>query len=97
MKTAKNKPEKSALGLSSIGPELASLRVLAGDEMMAQALEIARERLKLTPEKLALMILRAVAPDEIIGEGEEAIVRGVSAPTLRGMKEREEIPRVVNG
>lgn len=95
--SAAKKPKAAAMGLSSIGPELASLRAIAGDEMMALAMAIARDRLKLTPEKLALMILRTVARDEILGEGEEAIVRGVSAPTLRNMKDRQEIPRVVNG
>lgn len=82
--------------LDSLSPELANLRAVGGDAMMQAAFAIVRERLDLTPEKLALMILRAVAPHEIITEGDECKLRGVSDKTLRGMKDRGELPRVVN-
>ena len=90
------KRAKDSIDLSMLGPELATLRALGGDAMMHEALAIARERLALTPEKLALLIVRAVAPDELIGETEESRLRGCSPVTLRAMKERGDVRRVVN-
>lgn len=92
-----SRPKNSTVDLSSIGPELASLRAIAGDDMMAKAMEIARARLKLTPERLALMIVRAVAPDLVLCAYEEEEVRDVSKNALTAMKQRGEIPQICGG
>lgn len=94
---SKSTKKPVAVNLDTLNGAAANLRALAGDEMTQAALALVRERLDLTPEKLALLFLRILNPLEILNEGEEQIARGVSAPCLRGMKEREELPRVVNG
>jgi hypothetical protein len=71
------------------------LQFIAGEKLMADALEIVRDRLELTPDKLALMVVRLINPDEILGEQEEAKVRGVSRNTLRDMKGRGELPVII--
>lgn len=92
------RPPKPAIDLALIGPELASLRAIAGDEMMHEAFAIVRERLALTPEKLALMIVRAVAPDQFIKLGEEHTLRGIGkADTLRDYKLQKLFPHFING
>ncbi len=63
--------------------------------LVSEATDIAIARLKLTPEKLALILMRAWNPDEIPGETEEARLRGVSPITLRKMKNAKEISRVI--
>lgn len=85
------------LNLDNLNGPLANLRAVAGDPMMQEALEIMRERLALTPEKLALMILRIVNPDEMIGQVEEAELRGVKPETLRNAKANGDFPRQING
>ncbi len=83
-------------------PSIASLellRLIATPEEFAEAVKLARERLKITPAKLALMLVRLINPDEIIGETDEAKLRGLSPQTLRDMKskERSELPAVIQG
>lgn len=56
-----------------------------------------KERLRLTDEKLALMLVRLINPDEIIEQGEEAILRGKKDETLKGYKDEGLFPRFVNG
>lgn len=73
----------------------AALRHLAGDEMSLAALGLLRERLRLTPQKLMLLFLRDLAPDEIIGETEEGNLRGVSPTTFRKVKGAQEVARVL--
>lgn len=60
-------------------------------------LDAVRERLKLTPEKLRLRLIRILNPDEILEEREECVLRGVSDKTLKGMKDRGELPTKING
>lgn len=47
------------------------------------------------PERLALLIARELNPAHIFTEEEEARMRGVSAKTLRGMKQKKEVPPVL--
>lgn len=95
--SAPKKP-KVPVVLDALPDSLRGLQILAGDEMMAKAIEIARERLGLTPEKLALIILRTVAPEEMIEQGEEMILRGIGNPkTLKGYKDDGLLPRFING
>lgn len=65
--------------------------------LVNQAMQLAIARMDLTPEKLATILVRALNPDEIIGETEEAKLRGVSPTTLRGYKSDGILPKVVNG
>lgn len=60
-------------------------------------LELVKARLKLTDEKLALILVRLINPDELINEGEEAILRGVRPETLKKYKDSDDLPRHVNG
>jgi hypothetical protein len=62
-----------------------------------EAMRLAVARLELTPEKLALLIVRAVNPDECIEQGEEATLRGLRRETLKGYKDGGEYPRQING
>lgn len=52
-------------------------------------------RLQADPEKLTLMILREINSLHVFEEKEEQQIRGVSDKTLRGMKDRGEVPRVM--
>ena len=47
--------------------------------------------------KLALILIRELNPDELIDQGEEAILRGVKDETLKGHKDEGSFPRFVNG
>lgn len=78
---------------------LSLLRLVAGEEMFAAALPLLRARMKLTPEKLALILLRELNPDARIEQGEEATIRGVKAETLRDLKEAPNgvFKREING
>lgn len=48
-------------------------------------------------KKAALILVRTLNPDEVLKESEECILRGVSDKTLRGMKQRRELPVVCGG
>lgn len=91
------RPAKPIVNLDSLTGEVANLRAVAGDEMMQAAFAIVRERLDLTPEKLALLLLRILNPDEIVQQGEEATLRGVRHETLKGYKDGKLLPALVNG
>jgi hypothetical protein len=93
------RPRVSALtpNLDALTGELANLRVVAGDELMAEACGLLRQRLKLTPQKLMLILLRELAPDEWVGQLEEAALRGRKPETLREAKARGDFPREING
>lgn len=86
-----------APNLDALTGELANLRVVAGDELMSDACQLLRQRLKLTPQKLMLILLREVAPDEWVGQLEEAALRGRKPETLREAKARGDFPREING
>ena len=87
----------AVIDLDALTGDLANLRALAGDAMMQEACGLLRERLKLTPEKLMLLMLRRVNPEEIVQKGEEAHLRGVRHETLAGHKDRRELPVLING
>lgn len=94
---AKRTP-KPAVNLDGLTGDLANLRAIAGDEMTQAAIELLRERLHLTPEKLMLIFLRNVAPDELVQQGEEANLRGIAKPdTLKGYKDEGFFPHFING
>lgn len=46
-------------------------------------------------KKAALLLVREFNPDEILLAGEEAILRGVRSDTLKGYKDRGELPQVI--
>lgn len=87
----------SAVNLDALTGNLATLRAIAGDEMCSEAMLLLRADLELTPHKLMLMLKRAVAPDAIILKGDEAELRGVHHDTLKGHKDRRELPPLING
>ena len=64
-------------------------------ELIAEAYRLAAERLEMTPEKLALLIVHAVNPAEVLMEREEALLRGLYPKTLTSMKANGEVPRVL--
>ena len=76
---------------------MAVMRLVAGDVMMSSALEIAREKLDLTPEKLATLIMLRVNPWADVKQGEEAELRGVRHETLRSRKDARELPTLFGG
>jgi hypothetical protein len=75
---------------------LEQLLALLPQELVGEAMTLAIERLKLNPEKLALLIVRSLNPDEVLGACEEAVLRGVTRKTLGAMKSRGELPKGVN-
>jgi hypothetical protein len=75
---------------------LEQLLAMLPPETVGQAMTIAVERLRLNPEKLALLIVRSLNPDEVLGASEEALLRGVTRKTLGAMKGRGELPKGVN-
>lgn len=64
-------------------------------DLVAQAYELAAKRLEMTPEKLSLLIVHVVNPVEVLMEREEALLRGLSEKTMKAMKDRGEVPRVL--
>jgi len=88
---------KSAPEIPALTSELQLLQLVADPAVMAAALPIVRERLRLTPEKLALILIRLINPDEDIGQVEESKLRGVRPETLKGYKEEKLLPRLING
>ena len=91
---ATRKPEPVAL--DSL-PDFAALRAIAGDAMMQEALVLLRERLALTPEKLMAMMMRQIAPNELLTVPEECALRGVTAKPLKAMKDAKVIPQILSG
>lgn len=65
--------------------------------LLDAAMPLVIKELKLTPAKLALLLVRAINPDHILGQVEEALLRGVKHETLKGHKDRGELPTLVNG
>lgn len=51
-----------------------------------KAKRIAAARLGMTDEKVALLIVKAINPYEVLTQTEESVLRGVTAKTLRGLK-----------
>lgn len=73
------------------------IRAICTPEEIAAGIAIARDRLRLTPEKIALILVRLFNPDEIIEQGEEATLRGLRKETLKAYKDEGLLPRFVNG
>lgn len=71
---------------------LAFLRAVAGEEMLAAAMPILRERMKLTPEKLAILLDRVLRPDVMPDKGDEAILRDLDTGTLKKYKDAFRLP-----
>lgn len=64
-------------------PQLASLAPFITEK----AKRLAAERLGMTDEKVALLIVKAINPYEVLTQTEESVLRGVTAKTLRGLKQ----------
>jgi hypothetical protein len=62
-------------------PQLASLAPFITEK----AKRLAAARLGMTDEKVALLIVKAINPYAILSQEEEALLRGVTAKTLRGL------------
>jgi hypothetical protein len=90
--SARKTPELPAL-LST----LQLIQLVAGDEMMREAIPLVRAQLKLTPEKLAIMLRRIVNPDGFTEKGDEATLRGIKEETLRGYKKDGFFPEYLGG
>jgi hypothetical protein len=77
----------------------ARIVALMPPDKVDKAYALAAERLDLTAEdaaeKLALIIVRILNPDEILSQAEEAKLRGKSRQTIREMKRRKELPETL--
>jgi hypothetical protein len=73
-----------------MSPQLASLAPF----MTEKAKRLAAKRLGMTDEKVALLIVKAVNPYMLLTQEEESLLRGVTPKTLRGLKQRNELPLV---
>lgn len=71
-------------------PQLASLAPFITEK----AKRLAAERLGMTDEKVALLIVKAINPYEILTNQEEAILRGVTRNTISSMKTARELPPI---
>ena len=88
-----------------VSPDVLALfaRIIAlmPPDKVDKACAMAAERLDLTAEgaaeKLSLIIVRILNPDEILSQEEEAKLRGKSRQTIRQMKRRKELPDVLGG
>lgn len=60
-----------------------------------KAKQLAAERLRMTDEKVTLLIVKEINPYEILTNQEEALIRGISRDKLRGHKTRKELPPVL--
>jgi hypothetical protein len=74
---------------------LALLQLVAGPEMMAAAMPILRERMALTPEKLAILLQLAVNPLAFVEKKDEAGVRGIHRETLKDYKDQGLFPEFI--
>lgn len=97
MSASKKSAQPNEIDLDRLTGQAVNLRAVAGDEVMTQAIELLRKRLKLTPEKVMLLLLREIAPDWVLLAYEEEEVRDVSKNCLAGMKQRGEIPQICGG
>lgn len=80
MSRAASTPKKKPVPNAAC-PQLASLAPFITEK----AKRIAADRLGMTDEKVALLIVKAINPYEILSQEEEAILRGVTPKTLRGL------------
>ena len=55
--------------------------------------KLAMQRLGFTDEKIALLLVKAINPHEVLTEEEEATLRGITAKTLRGFKQDKMLPQ----
>lgn len=91
------KPSKSNQGslielwLASLSPGLRFAALLMSAEEQKQAFADYRAALHMSPRKLALKALREHHPLEVINDPDEALLRGVSEKTYRGMRDRAEL------
>lgn len=82
-------PKKKAVPDES-APQLASLAPFITEK----AKRLAAERLGMTDEKVALLIVKAINPYEVLTNQEEAILRGVTRNTISSMKTAKELPPI---
>ncbi len=61
----------------------------------ARVLEIVNEHL--SDEQIGLLLVKLINPYAVLSQQEEAKLRGVDRKTLRGMKERGELPASLPG
>lgn len=73
-KKKKREPDNSCPQLASLAPFITE-----------KAKRLAAERLGMTDEKVALLIVKAINPYEVLTQEEESVLRGVTAKTLRGL------------
>ncbi|MEY2561832.1 MAG: hypothetical protein QOH88_25 [Verrucomicrobiota bacterium] len=71
-----------------MNPQLSNLKPF----ITKKARQLAAARLRMTDEKVALLIVKAINPFEILTNQEEAILRGVTRNTITSMKAAREIP-----
>lgn len=83
-------PKKKAALPDESSPQLASLAPFITEK----AKRIAAERLGMSDEKVALLIVKAINPYEILTNQEEAVLRGVTRNTIASMKTAKELPPV---
>lgn len=77
---------------------LASLPIgLLNAMITPHVMELVKKRLDLDDEKLALMLVRLINPDEVLTQTEEANLRGLRPETLRSYKDAGEFPRHLGG
>ena len=98
-----DEPSPGADAADVLPPRLRALARFFTPEIIAAAAErlingkpLPREFSK-GARKLALLLVLEWNPNEIPEENEECSVRGVTDKTLRGMKQRRELPAVYGG
>lgn len=74
---------------------LALLQLVADPADFAAAIPILRARMKLTPDKIALILARVLNPEEFIKKGEEVTLRGLHEETLKNYKEEKLLPEFI--
>lgn len=93
------KPKSSPQVAPDVLAVFARIVALMPPDKVDKAYALAAERLDLTrddaAEKLALIIVRILNPDEVLSQEEEAKLRGKSRDTLREMKKRKELPEIL--
>lgn len=82
-KKKKREPDNSCPQLASLAPFITE-----------KAKRLAAERLGMTDEKVALLIVKAINPYEVLTNQEEAIIRGVTRNTISSMKNAKELPPI---
>lgn len=87
-----SKPKAAPSNVPSDAVPLSLLLSRLPAALVDEAMGIAIEKMKLTPEKLALILVRALNPDENIEKGEEADLRGIDRKILKEYKDARFLP-----